>query len=81
MSITELHLVRHGHNEDGTELPDGNHDGRLTDLGRRQSARLAARLVADGATYAEIRHSTLPRAAETADSPATGASCWSPTAT
>jgi serine/threonine-protein phosphatase PGAM5 len=66
VSSTELHLIRHGHNDDGAELPDGNHDGRLTDLGRRQSARLAERLVADGARYAEIRHSTLPRAAETA---------------
>jgi serine/threonine-protein phosphatase PGAM5 len=66
VSITELHLVRHGHNEDGAELPDGNHDGRLSGLGRQQSARLAERLVAGGARYAEIRHSTLPRAAETA---------------
>jgi probable phosphoglycerate mutase len=66
MPVTELHLVRHGHNTDGAELPDGNHDGRLTDLGRRQSEQLGARLAALGAGYAEIRHSTLPRAAETA---------------
>jgi serine/threonine-protein phosphatase PGAM5 len=61
---TELHLVRHGHNEDGAELPDGNHDGRLSELGRRQSALLGERLAGTG--YTEIRHSTLPRAAETA---------------
>jgi len=66
VSITELHLVRHGHNAEGTDLPDGNHDGELTERGREQSALLGARLAASGTRYAEIRHSTLPRAAQTA---------------
>jgi broad specificity phosphatase PhoE len=64
---TELHLVRHGHNGEGEDLPDGNHDGRLTELGRAQSALLGRRLAGAGAGYAEIRHSTLPRAVETAE--------------
>jgi probable phosphoglycerate mutase len=67
MPITELHLVRHGHNTDGTDLPDGNHDGALTELGREQSELLGRRLAALGTRYDEIRHSTLPRAAQTAE--------------
>ncbi|WP_214406432.1 phosphoglycerate mutase family protein [Pseudonocardia lacus] len=66
MPITELHLVRHGHNADGADLPDGNHDGELTERGRTQSESLGERLAALGARYDEIRHSTLPRAAQTA---------------
>jgi serine/threonine-protein phosphatase PGAM5 len=64
--VTELHLVRHGDDDEGADLPDGNHDGWLTELGRAQSEQLGRRLAALGAGYAEVRHSTLPRAAETA---------------
>jgi serine/threonine-protein phosphatase PGAM5 len=60
-----LYLVRHGDCEKGSELPDGNHDGALTGLGKEQAALLAERL-ADVA-FGAIHHSTLGRCAETAE--------------
>lgn len=53
-----LYLVRHGE-------ADGHDDSsQLTDRGREQAARAAARLA--GAGIAVVHHSPLPRAAETA---------------
>ena len=58
MAERVLYLVRHGQ-------ADGHDEAsQLTDQGREQAARAAARLVGTG--IAEIHHSPLPRAAETA---------------
>jgi probable phosphoglycerate mutase len=58
MAERVLYLVRHGQ-------ADGHDAGsRLTDHGREQAARVAARLA--GAGIAEVHHGPLPRAAETA---------------
>jgi broad specificity phosphatase PhoE len=58
MAERVLYLVRHGE-------ADGHDDtSRLTDLGRGQASRTAARLADAG--VAMVHHSPLPRAAETA---------------
>ena len=53
-----LYLVRHG------EADGHDDDSRLTDRGRAQAARAAARLA--GSVIDSVYHSPLPRAAETA---------------
>lgn len=58
MAERVLYLVRHGH-------ADGHVDeSRLTDRGREQASRAAARLAASG--VAAVHHSPLRRASETA---------------
>lgn len=64
MSQRILYLVRHGQTDSETEPPDALGNG-LTALGRKQ-ARLAARRLSS-LPIAVIHHSTLRRAAETAD--------------
>ncbi|MBM3866459.1 MAG: phosphohistidine phosphatase SixA [Verrucomicrobia bacterium] len=60
----ELHLIRHAHSED--TAPDEAR--RLTPRGRRQARALARRLRATGDfAPAEVWHSTLRRARETAE--------------
>jgi phosphohistidine phosphatase len=60
----ELHLIRHAHAED--TAPDATR--RLSPRGRRQARALARRLRATGEfAPAEIWHSTLRRARETAE--------------
>jgi serine/threonine-protein phosphatase PGAM5 len=59
-----LYLVRHGDCERGPDLPDGNHDGALTSVGRQQAQLLGRRLAST--EIGAIHHSTLARAAETA---------------
>jgi probable phosphoglycerate mutase len=64
MPRTRLYLVRHGEQARG---PDGHHapEAGLSPLGREQADRLGRRL--KSVPFADIHHSPLPRAAETAE--------------
>ncbi|WP_412748598.1 histidine phosphatase family protein [Krasilnikovia sp. M28-CT-15] len=55
-------MIRHG--EQAPTAADGE-DGGLSDVGRRQADQLGQRL--EGIPFAEIHHSPLPRAVQTAD--------------
>ena len=58
-----VYLIRHGQKD--TELRDGELQGPLTDLGRRQARRTSGRLA--GLPIVSIRSSDLLRAAQTAE--------------